>query len=82
LKSLLGYAKLVMGKCKHTLISLSGFITFTQTLFEFKTSLTPLAVTNDLRQGIVQMAIDEQHKKLVSAGFDRIIMIWNVSNML
>uniref|UniRef100_A0A914MRL8 FYVE-type domain-containing protein n=2 Tax=Meloidogyne TaxID=189290 RepID=A0A914MRL8_MELIC len=44
--------------------------------------LTPLAVTNDLRQGIAQMTLDEQQKKLVSAGFDRVIMIWDVSNML
>jgi len=39
-------------------------------------------VTNDLRQGIAQMTLDEQQKKLVSAGFDRVIMIWDVSNML
>jgi hypothetical protein len=45
-------------------------------------SLTPLAVTNDVRQGVVEMVLDEQKQRLITVGHDRVIMIWDVRNML
>lgn len=44
--------------------------------------LTPLAVTNDVRQGVVEMVLDEQKQRLITVGHDRVIMIWDVRNML
>jgi len=44
--------------------------------------LTPLAVQSDLRQGVIDMDLDVKTGKLVSVGYDRNIMIWNVNSML
>uniref|UniRef100_A0A0N4Z348 FYVE-type domain-containing protein n=1 Tax=Parastrongyloides trichosuri TaxID=131310 RepID=A0A0N4Z348_PARTI len=44
--------------------------------------LTPLAVSNDLNYGIISMHIQEEKKKMVTVGYDRVIMIWDISNLI
>jgi hypothetical protein len=45
-------------------------------------SLTPLATQSDLRQGVIDMDLDIKTGRLVSVGYDRVIMIWNVNPLL
>ncbi|CEF59586.1 FYVE zinc finger domain and WD40 repeat and Zinc finger, FYVE/PHD-type domain and Zinc finger,RING/FYVE/PHD-type domain and WD40/YVTN repeat-like-containing domain and Zinc finger,FYVE-related domain and WD40-repeat-containing domain-containing protein [Strongyloides ratti] len=44
--------------------------------------LTPLAVSNDLKYGIISMHIHEGKKKMVTVGYDRVIMIWDISSLI
>lgn len=45
-------------------------------------SLTPLAVAAELRQGLVEMYLQEEQSRLVTVGYDRVIMVWSVEKML
>uniref|UniRef100_A0A915CAP5 FYVE-type domain-containing protein n=1 Tax=Parascaris univalens TaxID=6257 RepID=A0A915CAP5_PARUN len=44
--------------------------------------LTPLAVSSELRQGVVCMHMQETLGRLVTVGLDRIIMIWDVKQLV
>jgi WD40 repeat protein len=44
--------------------------------------LTPLAVANDIRQGIAVMDLQESMGRLVTVGYDRVIMLWDVAGLL
>uniref|UniRef100_A0A183U4R4 WD_REPEATS_REGION domain-containing protein n=1 Tax=Toxocara canis TaxID=6265 RepID=A0A183U4R4_TOXCA len=44
--------------------------------------LTPLAVSSELRQGVVCMHLQEALGRLVTVGFDRVIMIWDVKQLV
>uniref|UniRef100_A0AC35U7E2 FYVE-type domain-containing protein n=1 Tax=Rhabditophanes sp. KR3021 TaxID=114890 RepID=A0AC35U7E2_9BILA len=44
--------------------------------------LTPLAISNDLKYGIISMHIQEDMKKMVTIGYDRVIMLWDISSIL
>ncbi|KAI1702127.1 FYVE zinc finger domain-containing protein [Ditylenchus destructor] len=44
--------------------------------------LTPLAESSELRQGVVEMQLQESNTRLITVGYDRIIMLWNVAKML
>lgn len=48
----------------------------------FICSLTPLAVSSELRQGVVCMHMQETLGRLVTVGLDRIIMIWDVKQLV
>uniref|UniRef100_A0A0R3RI87 FYVE-type domain-containing protein n=1 Tax=Elaeophora elaphi TaxID=1147741 RepID=A0A0R3RI87_9BILA len=45
-------------------------------------SLTSLAVVSELRQGVVCMHLQESTGRLVTAGSDRILMIWDVKQLI
>ncbi|VDK18911.1 unnamed protein product [Anisakis simplex] len=44
--------------------------------------LTPLAVISELRQGVVCMHLQETLGRLVTVGLDRVIMIWDVKQLV
>uniref|UniRef100_A0A915CUG9 FYVE-type domain-containing protein n=1 Tax=Ditylenchus dipsaci TaxID=166011 RepID=A0A915CUG9_9BILA len=44
--------------------------------------LTPLAVKSELRQGVVEMQLQEHNGRLITVGHDRVINLFNVSKML
>jgi hypothetical protein len=70
-----------MPNWKITRTSLSKY-NMEKPISKFSISLTPLAVTNDLKQGILEMVLNEREQKLVTIGYDRVIMIWDIRNML
>lgn len=45
-------------------------------------SLTPLASSCELKQGVVDMRLQISQKKLATVGFDRAILVWNVEELL
>jgi len=44
--------------------------------------LRPLASTTDLRVGIACMHLQETTGRLVTVGFDRVIMIWDIKALI
>ncbi|KAH7699457.1 Protein WDFY-2 [Aphelenchoides avenae] len=44
--------------------------------------LTPLAVANDMRQGVSVMDLKDAQGKLVTVGYDRVILLWDVTALL
>ncbi|VDN26544.1 unnamed protein product [Gongylonema pulchrum] len=44
--------------------------------------LTPLAIVSELRQGVTCMHLQESTGRLVTAGVDRVLMIWDVKQLV
>uniref|UniRef100_A0A0N5AHN7 FYVE-type domain-containing protein n=1 Tax=Syphacia muris TaxID=451379 RepID=A0A0N5AHN7_9BILA len=45
-------------------------------------NLTPLALINELRKDVTSMHLQESTGKMVTVGFDRMIMIWDIKQLL
>uniref|UniRef100_A0A183EDF1 WD_REPEATS_REGION domain-containing protein n=1 Tax=Gongylonema pulchrum TaxID=637853 RepID=A0A183EDF1_9BILA len=48
----------------------------------FELNLTPLAIVSELRQGVTCMHLQESTGRLVTAGVDRVLMIWDVKQLV
>jgi len=79
LRSRRAYVKHAIKKCRRTRNSSSKW-TVHLSILVF--SLTPLAVQCELRQGVIDMHFDPNSARLATVGYDRAIMVWNVSSLL
>jgi hypothetical protein len=90
------FARLVIQKCNSIRSNLSKLIDVLSDLIPLISrlilrvsilkihcfSLTPLATKSEFRHGVISMHLQERQGKLVTVGYDRVIMTWDISKML